>query len=154
MRWIARGLPIIALLATAAFLALAGIVLLAYALIGGAITGNGPGDVPGIAAIGVAFALGGVGLVWLASGVWRAKHWATHVALGFSVAVIAYLAWVAPGAFTSHGSVLDQSSGRLVPQYDTGAQLIVLAIIPYAVVLACLVVTEVRQRRLASRPER
>ena len=154
MRWIVRGLPAISLLATAAFLAVAGFVLLAYALIGGAITGNGAGNVPGIAAIGAALLLGGAALVWLARGVWRLRRWAIHVALGFSLAVIAYLAWVAPGAFTSHGSALNPATGQVELQYDTGAELIVLAMIPYAIVVACLVVLELRQRGITQESQR
>ena len=154
MRWIVRGLPAISLLATAAFLAVAGFVLLAYALIGGAITGNGAGNVPGIAAIGAALLLGGAALVWLARGVWRLRRWAIHVALGFSLAVIAYLAWVAPGAFTSHASALNPATGRVELQYDMGAELIVLAMVPYAIVVACLVVLELRQRGITQESQR
>jgi len=154
MPWIVRGFPAVSLLATAAFLAVAGFVLLAYALIGGAITGNGAGNVPGIASIGAALVVGGVALVWLARGVWRLRRWAIHLALGFSLALIAYLAWVAPGAFTSADSAVDPSTQRLVAHYDTGAQLIVMAIIPYAIVVACLVVLELRRRGITQESQR
>jgi hypothetical protein len=147
MRWIVRGVPTVTFLLTAAFFGCAGIVftldpvLVRY--------GNGGAPGLGYVAIGAALVLVGAALVWLARAVWRARPWPTHAALAYSVAVIAYLAWVAPGAFTSHNSVLNPSTGRLEPRYDTGAELLVLAIIPYAIVLACLVVAELRQRRLA-----
>ncbi len=105
--------------------------------------------VPTVTFLLTAAFFGGAALVWVARGVWRERPWPTHTALAFSVALIAYLAWVAPGAFTSHNSVLNPNTGRLEPRYDTGAELIVLAIIPYTIVLACLVVAELRQRRLA-----
>ncbi len=147
MRWIVRGIPAVVLLLTAVFLALAGVVIPF-----GAAANNGPDSgriAPGMVAFGAALVLGGAVLVWLAWSMWRARPWPTHIALVFSIAVIAYLAWVAPGAYTPFGSSLDPSTGRLEPDYDTGAQLIVLAIIPYAIALACLAVAELRQRRLA-----
>ena len=149
MRWLVRGIPVVMFLLTAVFLGVAGVIL----PIGSAAnSGPGSGQIPpGHLAFGAALVLGGAALVWLAWGVWRARTWPTHLALVFSVAMIVYLAWVAPGAYTPFGSSLNPSTGRLEPNYDTGAQLIVLAIIPYAIVLACLVIAELRQRRLGLR---
>jgi hypothetical protein len=146
MRWIVKGLPTAVFLLTAAFFVCAGFVFpLSPVLVR---FGNGGGPGIGVVVFGAALIVGGLALVWLARGLWRAWPWATHVALVFSVAVIAYLASLAPGAFTSNSSVLNPSTGQLEPQYDTGAKLIVLAIIPFTIVVACLIVKELQQRRV------
>jgi hypothetical protein len=147
MRRLVRGVPAVVFLLTAVFFICAGIVLMLNLVL--VRYGNGGGRSLGYVAIGAAFIVSGATLVWLARAVWRARPWPTHLALVFSVAAIAYLAWVAPGAYTPFGSSLNPATGRLEPNYNTGAELLVLAIIPYAIVFACLVVAELRQRRLA-----
>jgi hypothetical protein len=148
IRWIVRGIPAVVLVLTGVFLILVGIVLPF-----GSTVNNGPdghGIPPGNLAFGAALILCGVALIWVAWGVWRARLWPTHIALIFSVAVIAYLAWVAPGTLNPHDFRPDPITGHLVPQYDTRAQLFIIAIIPaYAIVFACLIVAELRERRLA-----
>lgn len=145
IRWAVRGTPAVVFLLTAAFFVCAGVVFMLYPLLDRFGNGSGPGL--GMVAIGAALIVCGPVLVWLARGVWRARPWPTHIALVFSVAVIAYLACVAPGAYTPLSSSRNPGTGRLEPNYNTGAELLVLAIIPYAVVLACLVVAEIRQQR-------
>jgi hypothetical protein len=147
MRWIVKGIPTVVLLLTAAFFVCVGFVFTLSPLL--VRFGNGGG--PGLAyvAIGLALILGGAALAWLARGVWRARPWPTHIALVVTLALIAYLAWLAPGAFTAHSAVLNPDTGRLEPQYDTGAELIVLAIIPFTIVVTCLIVNELQQRSVA-----
>jgi hypothetical protein len=143
--WLLRAFPAVMLVLTAVLLAALGALL---PIVSASTNGPGSGQImPGFVAIGAALILVAASLVWVAWGVWRAKPWRTHIALLFSALVIIYLVLVAPGAFTSHTSVLDPSTGNLEPLYDTGAEMIVLAIIPYAVALGCLVTIELRQRR-------
>lgn len=148
-----RVIPTAVLVATAPAAVFGGFVLIFLGL--GFAPTNGPGrqTMPAAVVLGVVVLLVGPALVWLARGVWRARLWPTHIALVFSVAVIAYLAWVAPGAYTPLGSSRNPTTGRLEPNYNTGAELLVLAIIPYAVVLACLVVAELRQQRRHAQDE-
>jgi len=149
MRWIVRGIPAVVLVLTAVFFACAGVVFsLSPVLVR---YGNGGGPGIGFVAFGAGLIIGAAVLVWLARGLWLGRPWPIHIALVFSAVVIGYLASVAPGAFTSDNSVLNPSTGRLEPQYDTGAELIVLAIVPYVIVFACLIVAELQQRRFAHR---
>jgi len=145
MRWLIRGFPAAVIMLTAVYLGLVGALL----PIGAAAT-NGPGSGQisiGFVAMGGALILLGMMLLWVAWGVWRARRVRTLAAIVFSAAVVAYLVLVAPGAFTSRGSFLNSRTGDLEPQYDTGAQLLVLAIVPYAVALVCLVIAEGQERR-------
>lgn len=143
-RWVIRGIPAVALVLTAVGVAFAGLVFIFIGV--GLAPTNAPGSetYPLGVVLGVALVVaGGPALAWLARGVWRARPWATHIALLFSVAAMAFCAWVAIGAFTPTDWALNQTTGRLEPQYS--AVPIALAFIPYAIVFACLVVAELRR---------
>ncbi len=110
---------------------------------------NGPASGqlrPGMVAFGAALVVGGAALAWLAWGVWRARKWPTHIALVVSAVVIASLVWVATHVGAPLDSIFDPSTGRLVPQYDTGTQRMAFAIVPYSAAVLCLIAAELRLR--------
>lgn len=142
--WTVRLIPAVVLALTALPFIVAGVVLPF-----GAAANNGAGSgqiTAGFVVAGLALVLGGIALMWLARAVWRAKLWPTHVALVFCVSVIAFLGSQVARAFTPLGASANPNTGRLEPIYDNGAQLVLLAIVPYVIAVACLVMAEVRYR--------
>ncbi len=149
--WILRGIPAVALLVSAPAVIVLGIFVMIWGL--GLVATNGfhtgTETSAGTVALGVAMIIVGFALVWLARGVWRGRPWPTHLAVVFSLVAMWFCASFVPRAFSPTDSALNPATGRLEPHYDVGGELIALAITPYALMLACLVVLEIRQQRLA-----
>jgi hypothetical protein len=130
-QWIVRGIPAAGLLVSAPAVIVLGFFEMIWGLGLVATSGLrlGSDTDTGTVALGLALIIVGFALVWLARGVWRGRPWPTHLAVAFTVAAMWFCA-------------------SFVPR-DVGGELIALAIIPYAIMLACLVVLEIRQQRPA-----
>ena len=130
-QWIVRGIPAAGLLVSAPAVIILGtfVTIWGFGLVATSGPPPGPQTSATTVALGLALIIVGFALVWLARGVWRGRPWPTHLAVVFTLAAMWFCA-------------------SFVPQ-DVGGELIALAIIPYAIMLACLVVLEIRQQRLA-----
>jgi hypothetical protein len=148
MTSLTRAFPAVVFLVTGVMLIPAGI-LLPFA----AAANNGPaaGQVaPGNVVFGLALVVVGVVLIWVAWGLWRAKRWRTHLGLGLAIFAFAGLVLVWFQNWHPIAWVYTDAGDR-IPVYGTRPEILSLMVIVDAVVVACLVVVKVQDRRLATR---
>lgn len=139
-RWLVK-VPAIVLLVAAVAVAFLGVTQIPYGL---SDTGSGFGTV----AFGAVLICGAAGGVWVAWSLWRSKGWAIHAALALMVGMVAVSVWVARTALNPLGTAMNPKTGKLEPVYDSLALDIAFAVVPIVIALACLVVAELRSRRV------
>jgi hypothetical protein len=153
MHTLVRAAPAIVLLVSAVAMALFGVTQVLYGFVFRSPVAPVVTEVPqpagpmlGFVAFGAALVVGAAGLSWLAWASWRSRPWAIHGGLLFTLGALVGSVWVARTAFEPIASAIDPATGQLRPIYETRSIVIALAIVPYAIALVCLAISELRLR--------
>jgi hypothetical protein len=150
MNRVLRGFPAAMLVLAGVAGIVVGVVLPAVASVN---NGFGSGQLSfNFVALGLAIIVASVAVFWVALGVWRAKPMRTLVAMVLSFAMLAFLAWGLGRALnsTGYGSSVDPITGQLTPLPNVWAVAIAGLAAGYSIALACLVIGQLRQRRIQS----